>query len=527
MSNMSRIALLVASAILANALAAGGAVAGSLDGTSAGQALKSAFGGPALDAVGRFDYRLTVEDAAGTVQRDADHVLLPASKRLYLHDRLALAPRDVWSGPDDTWRRTGGQLEYLGPTAADTYRGMTDYHFLPMLVDPQTAYQQLSPDRLRITPAGAAPFEVRLDPATGLIQSNHFDNGVLAKETDYRQVGGIWWPMEFEVVRDGQISRRGRFSATAVAETTALPALTIPDAPLRLPDAQDGVARLVGAGWMSSNRNEYNLSLDRAGRLLAFARSEPEFKSSRIHLSHYRHGAWEKPVAAPFSDPRYSDSDPWLTPDGAMLYFISNRPIGGDGEARKHTDIWRVSLGQTGFGIPEHLPIVSSDGQELGPELHDGWLYFNSTRSDGPAKLSIYRARLGDTGFEQPQALASPFNDGALQGDFTLSPDGQLALFWSQRDGIQELDLFAARREGAGWSQAIRLPSPINAKGLDFTPAFSGDGQRLYFASMRKPAWLDQTGHLLNGQANVYVVPASMVVQALTAGTHTTSSTVR
>jgi hypothetical protein len=50
---------------------------------------------------------------------------------------------------------------------------------------------------------------------------------------------------------------------------------------------------------------------------------------------------------------------------------------------------------------------------------------------------------------------------------------------------------------------------------MDFTPAFSTDGNELRFASMRKPTWIDDTDHVLNGQANVYVAPAAMVANAV------------
>lgn len=275
----------------------------------------------------------------------------------------------------------------------------------------------------------------------------------------------------------------------------------------RLPMPQAGVARLAGPGWLSSVHNDYNLSMDAGQRVLVFARSASKFKDSRIWLARRDGDGWSEPTKVSFSDPRYRDSDPWLTPDGRVLYFVSNRPR--DGKApRKDLDIWRVALQGTRFGTPERIAAVGSDGEELGPELHEGWLYFNSSRPGGPAKMSIYRARMNGRGFDTPQPLGAPFNDGSIQGDFTLSPDGRLAVFWSERDGSSELDLFAACRAGDGWSAAVRLPSPLNAPGMDFTPSFSADGKELRFASMRKRASAGDAAEVLNGQSNIYVMPA-------------------
>jgi hypothetical protein len=286
-------------------------------------------------------------------------------------------------------------------------------------------------------------------------------------------------------------------------------------APARtLPVAREGAAQLTGAGWLSGTRNDYNLSLDAAGQRMVFARSDAGFKDSRIWYARRDGQGWSELVQVPFSDSRYKDSDPWLTPDGGTLYFVSNRPVRGD-VPNTSLDIWRVTVRDEGFGTPEHLAALASDGDELGPELHGGALYFNSSRKGGPAQLSLYRAAARDNGFDAPQALPAPFNAGSIQGDFTLSPDGQVALFWSRRGEVTDIDLFASCKRAEGWSAAVRLPAPINGKGMDFTPAFSADGQTLYFASLRNAEGAADSNGVLNGQSNLYTVPAGLVRAAL------------
>lgn len=478
--------------------------------------VKAGLGGAAVDAVARFDYRLQISDAAGRLQRAGHYSLLPAQRRLYVREALPAPAAQTWSGPDGTWRLSDAQWEFLGESLASPLRQHVAYNFLALLRDPKTQYSEAGPDRVRIAPAGADAFEVQLDTATGRILENRFGPDASAREFDYRDVGGVHWPMSFDVVVNGAVTRRGRFSHVRVGTQAELPAMTMASAPPRLPDSAEGVARLAGAGWLSGDRNDYNLSLDAHETRLVFARSQPEFKQAQIWSARREGEHWSAPQPVPFSDARYSDSDPWLTPDGKTLYFVSNRPVQGD-TPRGDLDLWRVRVSDVGFGAPEHLAAVSGVGQELGPEVHDGWLYFNSSRPGGPARLSIYRARLSGNGFDAPQPLDAPFNAGQAQGDFTLSPDGRTALFWSIRDGSQDGDLFAAVRDGANWSKAVRLPSPINADGFDFTPAFSADGRTLRFASMRKPAWLGEDAPVFNGQSNMYVVPATMVHTALLA----------
>jgi len=300
------------------------------------------------------------------------------------------------------------------------------------------------------------------------------------------------------------------FSAAPAQATTPGPERTLPAAPA-------GAAVLIGAGWLSGPRNDYNLGTDAGTRLMVFARSAADFKDSHIWFAHGEGQGWSVPVEVPFSDPRYKDSDPWLTPDGRMLYFVSDRPVAGE-TPNSSLDIWRVTVEARRFGTPEHLAAVSSEGDELGPELHEGWLYFNSSRKSGPAKLSIYQARVKGNGFDMPVALPAPFNDGDIQGDMTVSPDGRVAVFWSRRDDSDELDLFAACRRPTAWSRAVRLPAPINGRGMDFTPAFSADGSTLYFASLRADDGAPNPSGVLNGQSNLYAAPAKLVDAALREG---------
>lgn len=274
-------------------------------------------------------------------------------------------------------------------------------------------------------------------------------------------------------------------------------ALTVPGAPARaaersLVEPAGDIPVLLGEGWLSTAANDFNLSTDAGERLLVFGRSSTgDFSDAQVWIARRDGGeagkGWTQPESAGFSDPRWRHSDPWLTPDGRWLYFVSNRPAPGREGSREDLDLWRAPVDDGRVGTLEHLAGASSPGEELGPEVHDGWLVFNSTRAGGPAPLSLYRAELGRD-LAAPAAaepMPAPFNDGRVQGDLTFSADGGLALFWSVRGDSQEPDLFAVRRDGAGWSAAVRLPAPFNAPGMDFTPSFSPDGRTLRWASQR------------------------------------------
>jgi hypothetical protein len=226
----------------------------------------------------------------------------------------------------------------------------------------------------------------------------------------------------------------------------------------------------------------YNLQETAAWRV--FARSEAGFKRSQIYLQRRQASGWGEPQPMPFADPRWRDSDPHLSPDGLRLTFVSDRPAEGDA-ALGQLDLFESRLGDDGrWSAPSRLPEpLQSTSYELGPERHGRLLYFTSARPGGPARMAIYQARPDEPG-AAPQPLPSPINDGSHNSDFTVSPDGRYALWWSHREGTSGSgDLYLAERMGEGFGPARRLPEPVNGPGLEFTPSVSSDGQWLYFAS--------------------------------------------
>lgn len=259
------------------------------------------------------------------------------------------------------------------------------------------------------------------------------------------------------------------------------------------------IATLLEPGVVTTPQSEYNFSESADGKLRLFARAPKGFKDAKIMVSRRGATGWSAPEPISFSDARYTDSDPFLVADGTTLYFVSNRPVPGQ-PAKHDLDIWRTRLVDGVWQAPEHLPDLSSPGEELGVELIGDTVYFNSTRKGGPGPLSIYAARVQGSGFAAPVALPAPVNSAGQQGDFTLSPDGRIAMFWSVRDK-QPPGLYAVAREGTGWGAPKKLALP---PGFAFTPSFSHDGQTLFFAIMA-------------GQedASVYTMPAQAVYDTL------------
>ncbi|HEY8617119.1 hypothetical protein [Phenylobacterium sp.] len=238
-------------------------------------------------------------------------------------------------------------------------------------------------------------------------------------------------------------------------------------------------AVLMAPGEISTPRNDYNYTSTRSGDVAVFARSDADFARAKILV---RRGQ-AAPELIGFSDPRHSDSDPQLTPDGRTLWFVSDRPAPGGGP-RPGLDIWRAERSADGWAAPQPVARANSPGVELGPEVHAGVLTFNSSRRGGPGGLDIWSMPL--EGEAAPTPLPAPINSRFNEGDFTLSPDGRVALFWSDRPGgAGGGDIWLSVRAGEGWGDPVNLGPAVNGPGLDFTPSFSADAKTLYFASMR------------------------------------------
>lgn len=233
---------------------------------------------------------------------------------------------------------------------------------------------------------------------------------------------------------------------------------------------------------VSSTLSDYNLSSSADGRVRVWARSLAGFSGAHIVESEHGVGGWSSPRPMPFADPRWRDSDPWLTPDGQTLYFISDRPLAHRPGAHD-LNIWRVQREPSGgWGRPQPLgDEVNSEAEELGPELHDGVLLFSSNRAGGAGGLDIYRAAQRADGFERSHPLGAPVNSATSESDPTISPDGRTLVFWRVSAG--RLVLHAATREGAGWSEPAPLPDRFNPGSQQITPAFTSDGRHLTFAT--------------------------------------------
>jgi len=191
-----------------------------------------------------------------------------------------------------------------------------------------------------------------------------------------------------------------------------------------------------------------------------------------------------------------------ISTDGLTLYFISSvgqadllaTDIYMTTRATKN-DPWgpAVNLGATVNGTRQDLdPWISPDGLEL---------YFMSYRSGnyGQADMWVTRRPTEDAPWGTPVNLGPVVNSAVTDAYLSLSPDG-LLLFFSDGSnpgeprrpgGYGNGDMWMSRRANlsAPWQTPTNLGPGVNGPSGEIAPRISPDGRTLYFFSQRGGGW--------------------------------------
>jgi len=250
-------------------------------------------------------------------------------------------------------------------------------------------------------------------------------------------------------------------------------------------------ARLFAPGVISTGDDDAHVTFALDGRSVYFLKNTPDFRHWTIAVVPWTGSGWGEPRVAPFSG-RWAEGDLSFAPDGKTAYFVSMRPIAPATEARGDTEIWRLHRTAAGWGEPEHVPELSSEGFEWYPNMTaDGWLYFGSERPAGnlgPAGTSdLWRAHLASGRFAAPENLGPALNTAGEDIEPWVSADGKMLLFSSngRPDTRGSYDIYVSHRCGETWSTPRPLGADVNSPAWDFGPRPSPDGRFLFFTSNR------------------------------------------
>ena len=243
---------------------------------------------------------------------------------------------------------------------------------------------------------------------------------------------------------------------------------------------------IFGAGIISTGDYDTHPAFTTDGRTLYFLRSTPNFNLWTILVSRFVKGRWSTPEVAPFSG-QYSDADPFITPDGSRLYFISNRPDAA--RTTPNLDIWAVEKTGDTWGEPKNLGApINSAGSEWYPTLSaNGTMYFGSDREGGKGRTDIYRSRLVNGKYDAAENLGPAINTQFNEFEPLIAPDESFLIFMGggRADGRGGFDLYISYNRNGEWSKPENLGDQINSVGNEYSPTISPDGKYFFWGSTR------------------------------------------
>lgn len=181
---------------------------------------------------------------------------------------------------------------------------------------------------------------------------------------------------------------------------------------------------------------------------------------------------------------------PSFTADGEQLIFTARVQNQEDFfYTRKVDGAWlpRQPLQDINTSNNEGAQSISADGRLM-----------VFTRCTPEAGCNLFFSEFKHSKWTKPKSMGEPVNSRAWDGQPSLSANGELLFFASERPGgMGGRDIWMSRRAPDGtWKTPVNVGAPINTPGRDECPFLHADGQTIYFCS---------DGHPGMGKADLFV----------------------
>lgn len=267
------------------------------------------------------------------------------------------------------------------------------------------------------------------------------------------------------------------------------------------------------------------------GKTVYFTRSDVQFKDNTIMESTLRSRSWTKPQVTSFSG-IWRDSEPFVSPDGTKVFFVSNRPVkqGGQplvanrsGRNFPGANIWYAPKTGDGWGEAVHVEVDANGSKEMyNPSVaKNGNLYFSAMTEEKQQTYEIYRSIYKDGVYRKAEKL--PFNEPKSSFmDPSISADEKFIIFALNGAGtIGSADIYIVKQKDGQWQTPVNLGADVNSASLENAPCLAPDGKTVFFTSMRVPDGifpktkesskevLTRLQNPLNGSRNIWQIDIS------------------
>lgn len=177
---------------------------------------------------------------------------------------------------------------------------------------------------------------------------------------------------------------------------------------------------------INTKANEGTCTISADGKMLIFTscQGRKSYGSCDLYVSFKKGEEWTEPEnMGPQINSGSWESQPSLSADGRVLYFVSNRP-GGRGKR----DIWFSEMDVDGNWIKaiNMGPEMNTEEDEVSPFIHVNGqtLYFATKGFPGFGGFDLYFSEKKDFGWTAPKNLGYPLNNHDDQVSLFITSDG-------------------------------------------------------------------------------------------------------
>ncbi len=195
-------------------------------------------------------------------------------------------------------------------------------------------------------------------------------------------------------------------------------------------------------------------------------------------------GRWYSPQSiSPNINTKFNEGTCTISADGRKLIFTACTGRKSYGSC----DLYESYRIGNEWSEPVNLgPNVNSSDWESQPSLSaDGRiLYFVSDRRGGLGRRDIWFSKLNDNGvWEKAQNLGAPINTPYDEISPFIHVNNRTLYFASSGlTGFGGYDIFYTERDANGWSNPINIGAPINDHGDQFSLFITADGKKGYYS---------------------------------------------
>jgi len=228
-----------------------------------------------------------------------------------------------------------------------------------------------------------------------------------------------------------------------------------------------------------------------------FSLQSPNRELSVIMKIEKKENVWQEPEISNFSG-KYTDLEPFLSPDNLKLYFVSNRPVSKDSTNTKDMDIWYVerTSKNSSWSEPKNIGSpVNTVGDEFYPSVaNNGNLYFTTIKKELESADDIFVSRWENNTYSEPKLLGEGVNTEGAEYNAFIAPDESYIIFggWRRPDGLGSGDMYISKNIDGEWTSAENLGEEINSKYMEFCPFVLNE--TLYFTSRRSSVKQKENG---------------------------------